>query len=410
MAPIASASPLPHDSHPDPSGAQRFSFAEALRRGASEGPLVKGASQVRQAASSALRAADMALAQAPAFQAQVGPRLTGNQVTPEVIVSVVQPWNVVDAVGIQRKLAEADVAAALAAWNSRAQEGAEAAGLAWIDLALADARLAIRGQAAEHIGAMRQVLAARVASGAQDAYDLALADAELALARDRLMEAEGDHFLAASDLAYALGHRTNVPLETGGDLAAASESLPPCQAPSSPTPHPEQQLAQSRALVSEREADYAVAQNSPSFGLGLQYQREGTGDHIGLVTFTAPVPIFQPWTFHGARARIQAAAERATEETTRHALEMRQRKAQHECFHAEARLERLNASAAAPHDELLRLAELRFAAGSADVTSVLRVREKKTAFSETLADALADVGRARLRAARAKGILRESQQ
>jgi outer membrane protein TolC len=165
--------------------------------------------------------------------------------------------------------------------------------------------------------------------------------------------------------------------------------------------------ALARADASKQAIDYARAQQVPSLSLGVQYQREGTGDQVLVGTLSMPIVLWKPWRFQEARQRVHHDRDRAHADMVAVQLKRLIREAQHEVSHAQSQYNLLKETGLPPRKEAVRIVEAQFASGATDFLRVSLLRRELLNTEESLVAALADVHHARIRLSRFNGTLRK---
>lgn len=391
-----------HSQHPlhAETGTTRVGLQRAITLGAQNGPEVIKSRATHAAAQGLGEVAAPFLTQQPYIQTQVGPRLSRGDLSPEVIVSVNQPFSLSDTVGVQKRIARATSLAVGAYSRSSEFVDARRAAEAWIALALAERVLTLRQAFTTESRSLVALARARVTAGEAQPVELALAEAELSDAQSLVMEAEGWHYSAELDLSYAIGAPgTHVDVE--GDLGV--DPTPPPLRPR--RVHPEVLAAESRAALALEQVAYAKVQQTPTLALGVQYQREGTGDQVLTAIATIPFPIARPWAFQQAQQRLASDAARAEVTQARVANDKELSEARHEVHHTRAQYEHLERAGLPPLREAHRLAWLRYSHGATDLTEVSLVRQRLLRAEEHFAEAQARVQRAHVQWSFAAGTL-----
>lgn len=404
-AAVASAE-APHSQHPtDSENVVYLTLEEALSRGASAGPEVGVADAPREALAEAAARANPVFTQVPTLQAQFGPRFSRGDIHPDVTVSVSQPVPLTRVGPVQQRLARAEKMAVEREFELAQLDSAERAGRAWVDLALSERSLLLRQESQKRALENLRIVESRVRHGEADPSVFSLAASELADAKSRVLEAEGDHYLAASDLAYFAG----LSEDTRAEVKTTLLDEPPISSSTEPggavEAHPAVQSAAAAALASKEAIAYAKAQQAPNASFGVQYQREGTGDQIITGIFTLPLPAWKPWRFQEARARANYDAKNAQVALAQRNLERWLERMRHEYSHAKAQYQIVKDQLVPPRKEAVRLARLAFAAGEHEYLRVVWAERELLAAEERLVTALADVHRARLQLLRFTGRL-----
>lgn len=380
-----------HSRHPaHPVGDTQFlSLDQAIALGASHGPESKMALAPRDAARELREAAAPFVTQLPYAQTQVGPRVSRGDLSPEVIVSVTQPFTWGDTSGVQKRVARSTLAAIDASGKSAQLLDAARAARAWLDLALADEVLELRQEFTKEARTLVQLASARVSAGEAQPAELALAQSDLADAQALVIDAEGAHYEAELDLSYAVGM-------AGRHVEVSATFAPPeiDNAHSSPSVHPEVTAAKSRVLLAMDQVEQAKLEQAPTFAVGIQYQREGTGDQILTAVATVPIPIAKPWTFRQIQQRVVAETARAEVDYVRAMNAKARTGAAHEVHHARTRYQHLERAALPPLREAHRIAVVRYTRGEAPFSEVSLLRQRLLRAEEQLVSALARVHQA----------------
>jgi cobalt-zinc-cadmium efflux system outer membrane protein len=205
---------------------------------------------------------------------------------------------------------------------------AEEAGVAFVEILAAQARIDALAAAMARIGRIRDIVAARESSGLASRYDVARVDVERAALQARLSEQEAERDDATGALAVLLGVPgwspkavgSLAPLATaGGPMDSAARAAAGPTSAAEPTPinarHPSVVAAQREEAAAVAGIEVARLDRIPvpSLGIGRMWTRDpyGGANFIGL---SVELPIFD--TRRGpveeARADARAAAFRRT--------------------------------------------------------------------------------------------------
>lgn len=395
-----------HPAHPqDGRQVVYLSFEEALKRGALLGPDVIVATAPRASANEAVRYSKPLLTQVPVVQAQVGPRFSSGTTTPELVVSVSQPVPLANTGRAQQRWARAELTAVEKDVELSALDSAERAGQAWIGLAHAEELLKLRKEAQEQAERHLRIVESRTQVGVIDRSELALAQSELASARSLLLDAEAQHYLSAHELSYLTGLAMNQRADVRTHLSGVPHvESAPIRVPAG---HPAVAAAEARADASKQGIDYAKSQHVPTIAVGVQYQREGTGDQVVTGVFTVPLALWKPWRFQEARQRTQYDQDRAKAKRVEQELKREIERALHEREHASLQYELLRTAAVPPRKDALGIALAKFEAGEVDFLHVTWAKRELLGAQERVVAALADVHRAHLHLLRCTGGLKE---
>lgn len=390
-----------HASHPQHAEQTTLvTLAQAVAWGAKSGPDGTRA-KAPLPATAGLATAAPKTTQLPFVQAQLGPRLSNSNLSPEVIVSVAQPFVWSDAAGVQKRVAHATQKLATSATLGAELSDAERAAHAWLDLALADEVLELRRAAVTAAESLLTLARARVAAGSAQPMELALSESELADAQALVMAAEDLHSTAELNLAYALG----LPPNTHVDVDERLPEPPAVVADAPSGVHPAILAAESRVELALEQVGYAKVQQSPIVTVGVQYQREGTGDQILTAVATIPLPVARPWAFQEAQQRLATEVARADANYVRAHSALLTSQAEHERTHTRIQYTHLHQTALPPLREAHRLALARYTGGATDFSELSLIRQRLLRAEEQRAQALANLHHAHVRALAAHGSL-----
>lgn len=394
-----------HTAHPAHAAPETLfvSLSQAIAMGARNGPDVQRSKAPRGSAAALREVAAPFVTQLPYVQTQLGPRLSRGAYSPEVIVSVNQPFTIGDTAGIQKRVARATLEAVDATTRSAELTDAQRAAEAWILLALADRVLDLRKQFTEQATSLVTLARARVTAGEANPLELALAEGELSDAQSLVIDAEGLHYAAELELSYAIGKPGSHVDVSGGLTAPETPNLD-----AKPSPHPSVVAAESRAALAVEQIEYAKLQQAPTLALGVQYQREGTGDQILTAIATIPLTVAEPWAFQQTQQRVSADTARAEVNHARSLNAKERSNARHETHHTQSQYEHLERAALPPLREAHRLALLRYTAGETDFSEVSLIRQRLLRAEERLAEALARVQQAHVQWQAVTGTLNTS--
>jgi outer membrane protein TolC len=370
-------------------------MAKAASMARSRGPDVRVASASKAALGEVRSAANTLVPTPPRVALTGGVRHSVTGETPELGVSVVQDLPLAGVGGARRELATNLIDAQAADVKHATRSASARAALAWIDLANAQRVFALRSEAKAHADSLARIAEARVKSGAGDPIERALAASEAADARASVLEAEGRVVEASNALRTATGIDPDASVIADGDPTALypdtiDEAAVVARASNDPVAVAPLE-ARLKATYSEERLARAVF--APPLGLGINWLREGTGDHVVTAVVSIPLPFVHPGAFDAARQR--AAAATLTAEVTRRRDEVARaaRLAVHEHEHARELSVALDA-AVAPSRDAVRLATAAWTAGTVDLSRVLQARSRALAVDERKVAALADVARA----------------
>jgi RND family efflux transporter MFP subunit len=390
--------------------ARAVTFEEAIRRAAEGGPGVELARSARSSAVDARAAAWQALVYAPTLSVEAGRRSGGFGPGTELAVSVQQSLSL-HGLGRQRREAATALLDAAGTDVQRARlAAAGAAAMAWVAAVEAREALGLRAASLAEATRAAEVAHARVASGAAQPLEQALADGDRAIAQAAVIEAEGDQVEALAELRHALGFGPDEPIEAAGSLRdGASELDAPLDERATgravEASHPAILAAHARSRLAHADARLAGAQSMPALGIGGQYRLEGTGDRVWTATLTLPLPIVDPGAFARARLEAEAAASEARARLLKGELARDVRLALHDRHHYRELRDALAQRAIVPLADALRIAQAQLSVGAADVSPVLMARQRLLAAQEQLVRADAQARRADVRLAELTGSL-----
>jgi cobalt-zinc-cadmium efflux system outer membrane protein len=284
-------------------------------------------------------------------------------------------------------------------------EAAGVAALAWIDLHEAQARRRLRDRAKTDAEAIARIARVRFERGVSLPLESSLAASEVGVAELGRREAEGLVVEASAHLNFALGREpgTQVVAEESANDEDDDEMPEPATLPSHV--HPSVSAAHARTVLAESDARLARSYARPTIGLGVGWAREGTGEQVVTGSLSVPLPVLDPTRFEGARQESNVALARASEARVRAELARDDALADHERHHSREVRDALRFGVVEPLRESVRLAQASFEAGTADMASLLVVRQRLVVAEERLAQARADVERADVHLAIVRGTL-----
>lgn len=331
-APLAAQTP--------PTAPLRLSFADAVRQGAGEAPIValadlrvdEARARVRQARSYLFPtfAAGAAWQNRTFNKASLGLKLPAFPGGP--VGDRIGPFDIYDARlqlsqtlldlsgGARVRAARAQVTGAAAEGGVVAETAAQAAALAYLRTAQAGAVVAARvadsALAAELVGLAQ----AQKAAGVSAAIDVTRARTQLAAAEGSLLVARNQLDRAAIDLTRALGLDAGTPIELSDTLAAA---LPQSEAPLEREPavtlalarRPDLTLEEARGDAARRASAAISAERLPRLALAADYGANGPAPGSVIATreigVQVTVPILDGFRREGRQAEQQAVIRQA---------------------------------------------------------------------------------------------------
>lgn len=393
VASAASASPV------------RMDLAEAMRRAEQVAPALGPKRAAVQASRELGRAADQKLSVPPRVEIEVGPRFRSDpsRVGVDATLGLWQDLPLGGLGASRRRWASAVGSEAAARLGVTQHDVRAEAALAWIDVRLAQELGRIRRESLEHALSIARLASARVRAGSVPPSEEATAKALVGRARTDVLDAEGRRFVAETALAHLTGTRGSS-IEVVGPLDPPDQrlTLPPLLARTRGG-QPDVLAADAAAARGERAVEMTRAHGKPSLSIGPSVTREATGDWLVLARASFPLPLVSPAQVETARARAEAAVQRAEALQVRRAVERELELALHERQHAREVRDALREGVIGPAREALRQSLAQYEAGSVDTASVLAARRELLAAEERWAEAAADVRRADVRLMRLLG-------
>ncbi|MCC6903218.1 MAG: TolC family protein [Polyangiaceae bacterium] len=383
----------------------RMDLAEAMRRAEQVAPALGPRRAAVQSGGELARAADQKLSVPPRVEVEVGPRFRSDPSRAGVDATL----------GLWQDLPLGGLGSARSRWASAARGEAAArlsvtlqevraeAALSWIEVRLARELERIRGESLQHALTIAKLAGARVRAGSVPPSEEASAQALAGRARAEVLDAEGRRFVAETALRHLTGTQTRT-LEVDGPLELVDQPLAlPELVARARAGQPDVLAADAAAARSERALEMTRAFGKPSLSVGPSVTREATGDFIVLARASFPLPVVSPGALETARARSEAAVQRAEARHVRASLERELDLAVHERKHARELRDALREGVIGPAREALRQSLAQYEAGSIDTATVLSARRELLAAEERWAEAAADVRRADIRLMRLVG-------
>ncbi len=389
-----------------PSPALSIGFADAVRRGASASSVVAVARAPESAVADA-RWSATALPRPPTLALSGGWRTGTSAGGTEVGASLTQEIALRPLGSARVHVADA-LRDAVSSDVERARlEGATRAALAWATAAEARAIAALRIESAGQAATLLATTRARVEAGVAHPYERALAQAEVGAAAAAVIDGEGREVEALAELRFTVGLGPDAEVAVAGGLGADDDGLvlDDAAARSVEARHPALLAARASARAAGEDVALVSALHGPTVGVGASYLREGNGDQLALALLALPLPIVDTAAFDAARQRAAASASTAQAERVRVELARDLHLAAHERRHTRELRDALRDGARAPAEEAVRLARAEVDAGARDVTVVLVARQRLISVQESIVRAVADVLRADIHFARARGVL-----
>lgn len=380
-------------------------FEEAIRLGRVNGPRARVAEAGHAASSEVVKGADGIAALPPRLTLTGGLRHGVDGDKPEIGASLVQDLFVSGLAGARRASAHAVERASASQARESSREAAASGASAWIYLAEASRVMELRKAARAEADALQKLAATRVKAGAVDPLEGALAASEVASARAAELEAEGFVIDGEAALRLALGAPVDQAVRAIGELDPGAPRLDEATILAEARAHrPSADALAARVEIASADAKLAVAALASPLGLGVSWLREGTGDHVVTALVAIPLPLVTPGSFDASRQRAAARVLATELEVDRDRVARDVRKAVHEREHTREVLEATELAVVASR-EALRIANVRWSAGTIDVSAVLIARARLEAIAERRVRAAADVRRADLKIEELRGAL-----
>lgn len=374
----------------------------ALKLGAEHGPAAREA-RAPIAASGAIRdVSGKALPYAPRLNVFAGRRTGAFGEGLEVGGSATQELSLHGLRGARRAVASAIEHAALSELDRARLEGAATALLAWLDVLEAQELLRLRSAARQEAEEIARVATARVDRGVAMPAEASLAAAEVGAAVLGEQDAEGQLVVARASLKLAIGVSQATAVVATGDLPVNDLLVAP---PPPRREHPVIAAARAEIEVARADAKLTGAHMAPPMSVGVAFAREGQGEQLLTGTLSVPLPFLDASGFDAARQQATVLSAEARAMRRRDELAHDVVLAEHEREHTREVRNTLSTRVLLPLREAVRLARAGYQAGTQDATGLLLLRQRLVTAEERLASAAADVKRADVRDAVARGSL-----
>lgn len=389
-----------------------FDLKRAIERGDERGPGVFVAAAPRAMLEDATSRANPALSIPLRLQAFGGGRMFPTTAPPgvEIQVQAIQELPLRAVGSAREEVGHAELRSVDADVSRAKLDAAARAGIAWVNAREADAIVTLHRAGQREASTIAKTAKAHVDAGTGAPHELAIADAESAIADADLLHEEGVLTEALFELRLATGVPPSEPVGTDGDLFAVDET--PIDAADlrnrARLEHPMSRWADARVAVARGDAKLAWAAHAPVLGLGVLYGHEGTNEQIFAGVVVLPVPWSNAGAFESRRAASVADAAEAHAQLVRNERAMAVEVTIHE--HEHTRAERAAVMKALPFlREATRIVRAQYETGSAEIGSLVMARRRLLDGEERYVHATADVRRADLRLGHAAGTLWRTQ-
>lgn len=246
--------------------------------------------------------------------------------------------------------------------------------LEFVRLLAAQEQLAVRRSALAEVDRIRSLVAGRLESGMASRYDLARAEAELALSAIGVQRAEAeqaDHAAALAGLADAPGWRPRASgslVELQAELKEPDAELVLARSPAARVAREETSVAEARIEVAQRERLPV-----PSLAMGRTWTSGpfGAANFIGL---SSEIPILDGKRGLADKARADAAAARERERATNATVLAEYQRQSDTLQVRRAALERIQKGALERRDDFLEMAETAYRLGRGSLFELLDAR------------------------------------
>jgi outer membrane protein TolC len=392
----------PRRARADVPGELVVSRSIALKMGAEHGPAVREARAPLAATGTIRDVSDKLLPYAPRVNVFAGRRTGAFGEGLEIGGSATQELSVRGLRGARREVASAIEHSAVSELDRARLEGAANALLAWLDVLEAQALLRLRTASRQEAEEIARVATARVDRGVAMPAEASLAAAEVGAAVLGERDAEGLLVTARASLKLSIGVPQTTMVVASGDLPIDSELVAP---PPPQREHPVLAAARAEVALARADAKLTGAHLAPPIAVGVTLSREGQGEHLVTGTLSVPLPFLDATGFDAARQQASVLSAEARVLRRRDELAHDLALATHEREHTREVRDTLSTRVLVPLREAVRLARAAYQAGTQDATGLLLLRQRLVSAEERLASAAADVKRADVREAVARGAL-----
>ena len=239
----------------------------------------------------------------------------------ELYLTVTQPAPIAGQVGLRRDAAQGFATAAEREFAATAWQLASDVRLAYLDLQIAQAKLALAAAATRDLDRVQAIIAERVSAGANPAYDRLRVGVEQSGARARQTDAEAELFAARVALAQTIGRDVDSATLVADDLTSEPSELPSdarALVAASLGRRSEVAAAKSRATAGDlrTEAVKRAVVPTPDVSLGYSHffriPNDPSPKDGGVVTvgLSVPLPLFDRGQGTIGRSTAEAEAQR----------------------------------------------------------------------------------------------------
>lgn len=239
----------------------------------------------------------------------------------ELYLTVTQPAPIAGQVGLRRDAAQGFATAAEREFAAAAWQLTSDVRLAYLDLQIAQAKLALAAAATRDLDRVQAIIAERVTAGANPAYDRVRVGVEQSGARARQTDAEAELFAARAALAQTIGRDVEPATLVAEDLAGEPAELPTdgrALVSAALARRAEVAAAKARATAGDLRTEAAKRAVVPTPDVSLGYShffripndpspKDGGAVTVGL---SVPLPLFDRGQGTVGRSTAEAEAQR----------------------------------------------------------------------------------------------------